>query len=102
MPSLVITAGADGDTLVPAPNAYNHIRVIGLDFTGSADGMTMGLKSNTTTIWNTLKNIVLNVDRNRTIDCAPGEALKLAASGGTVTGSIEYIVLGRPPITLTS
>lgn len=102
MPSLRVS-NVDGDTLVAAPSAYQFIRVIGLDLTTPTQTV-MGLKSNTTQIWDTNAannttggGLVLNTDANRTIDCLPGQALKLSSSGGgTIKGSIEYVVKGRP------
>lgn len=103
MPSLAI-ANINGDTLVAAPSTGQLIRVIGLDLTCSTDNTIMGLKSNAATIWSTGAanktgggGIALNVDRERTIDCVPGDPLKLYVStGGTVYGSIEYVILGKP------
>lgn len=109
MPSLKVS-NVDGDELVAAPSAYQFIRVIGLDLTASGDADAVSLKSNTTEIWNTYAmnksdggGISMNVDPNRTIDCLPGQALKLgvgAGGGVTIKGSIEYVVKGRPDTAL--
>lgn len=109
MPSLKIS-NVDGDTLVAAPSAYQFIRVIGLDLTASGDADNVSLKSDTTVIWDTYAmnrsdggGIALNIDPNRTIDCAPGKALKLAVGAGggvTIKGSIEYVIKGRPDTAL--
>lgn len=107
MPSLHVS-NVDGDTLVAAPSSMQFIRVIGGDLTASAQSV-VSLKSDTTVIWdtyamddpNSLGGIALNVARDRTIDCAPGKALKLGVSTmATVKGSLEYIVLGLPDPTL--
>lgn len=103
MPSLAVS-NVDGDILVAAPSAYQFIRVIGLDLTASGDTDLLSLKSNNTVIWSTYAcnktdggGIALNIDPNRTYDCAPGEALKLGVTGGTtIKGSIEFVIKGRP------
>lgn len=107
MPSLAISA-VDGATLVAAPSAFQFIRVIGLDLTASADADNVSLKSDSTVIWETYAmnrtdggGIVLNVDPNRTIDCLPGQALKLGVgNGATIKGTIEWVCKGRPDTSL--
>ncbi len=107
MPSLPVSA-TNGDTLVAAPSAYQFIRVIGLDLTASADADAVSLNSDSTVIWSTYAmnrtdggGIVLNVDPNRTIDCLPGQALKISVGTGvTIKGTIEYVVKGRPDTAL--
>lgn len=107
MPSLLIN-NVDGDTLVAAPSAYQFIRVVGLDLTASGDADVVSLASDSTAIWSTYAmnrsdggGIALNIDPNRTIDCAPGKPLKLVVGGGaTVKGTIEYVVKGRPDTAL--
>jgi len=110
MPSILIDTSTDGTTIVAAPDAFNHIRVLGLNLTAD-DAVTVSLKSNSTTIWKTYATnnpttpggIVIPTDPNNTIDCAPGEALKLGLSGAVaVAGTLEYVILGRPPIGLTT
>lgn len=103
MPAIDVN-NVDGDTLWPAPSAYQFIRVIGGDLTSTGDAGEVSLKSNTTIKYRTQamteegRGIALNVDPNRTIDCSPGEALKLGVTGVGVTikGSLEIVVLGRP------
>jgi hypothetical protein len=104
MPNLLVDTNADGHELVPAPGAYQFIRVIGLNLTAAAP-VVVTLKSGSTVIWksyamddaNSLGGIVIPTDENNTIDCAPGQALNLGLSGTVgVAGSIEYVVKGRP------
>jgi hypothetical protein len=106
MPSLVVNSSTDGQQLVAAPGARRFIRVIGLDLTAGSAVAPVSLKSNNTTvIWETQAmggssagGIVLNVDRERTIDCNPNESLNLGLNTSvTVQGTIEYIILGPPP-----
>lgn len=104
MPAIDVN-NVNGDTLWPAPSAYQFIRIIGGDLTSTGDAGEVSLKSNTTIKYRTQamteegRGITLNVDPNRTIDCNPGEALKLGVSAGggiTIKGSLEIVVLGRP------
>ncbi len=103
MPSLPVS-NTDGATLVAAPPRGQFIRVLGLDLTCSTDNTTMSLKSNSTVIWSTDAanktgggGITINVDENRTMDCVPSDPLVLGVGGGgTVKGSIEYVILGLP------
>lgn len=104
MPAIDVN-NVDGDELWPAPSQFQFIRVIGGDLTSTGDAGEVSLKSNTTIKWRTQAmtaeglGITLNVDRERTIDCNPGEALKLGVSAGggvTIKGSLQIIVLGRP------
>lgn len=106
MPALFVDTSTDGATLVAAPSAPRcFIRVNGLNLTANG-AVTVSLKSNTTTIWKTYitsdpavkGGIVLPVDGNQTIDCAPGEALNIGLSAAVaVTGTIEYVIYGPPP-----
>jgi hypothetical protein len=99
MPVAVLTAAADGAKVVDAPNAYQFIRVIGGKLTLSGAG-TVSLKSDTTVIWNDISPAPIPTDLNNTIDCANGKQLNVAASAGTVTGWVEYVVQGRPDTAL--
>lgn len=104
MPSLAVD-NVDGATLVVAPNAYQFIRIIGIDLTASADADVVSLKSGSTVKWSTYAMnrsdgggiVPSNIGPQTPIDLNNGEALVLGVGGGaTVKGSIEWIVKGRP------
>lgn len=104
MPTILIDGQADGAVLQAAPGKGMFIRVSGLDLTAASQGV-IALKSGTTEIWSTeamnnstgVGGIVVNVDRERTLDCAPGQALVFGnPSGITVKGSVQVEVFGNP------
>ena len=104
MPSILIEGQADGAILYPAPGKAMFIRVTGLDMTSAGQGFVT-LKSGTTEIWSTASmdnasqagGIVLNVNKERTLDCAPGQALVFGnPSGITVKGSVQIEIFGNP------
>ena len=103
MPWQKLDAVSDGTTLVAAPPTGQFIRVIGLNFSSPSAIVTVTLKSNSTVIWET-KNMGASpfgervpTDPNNTIDCVPGDPLVLGASGGAVSGGLEYVIYGKPP-----
>jgi hypothetical protein len=105
MPVLQISVAATGDQpLLAAPGPRQFIRILGGEISSVTAQATSSLKSGaSTTIWksaglNTVNsNVVLNVDRERTLDCNPGEALNMNNSGaGQVTGTLEYVIYGAP------
>src|SRR5271154_4786167 len=105
MPTVPFSTSSDSSQLVAAPGKGQFIRVIGGDFSSSAAASTVSLKSGSTVIWESAAlagssggRIALNVDKERTIDCAPGTALNLGTSSTTITGSVEYVVMGTPLI----
>lgn len=100
MPNVTFTGQADGATLVAAPAAKCFIRVLGGELSSAAAINLVTLKSASTVKWQTERmkatpfSADIVVDPQRTIDCAPGEALTLGASSGSVTGNLEYVILG--------
>lgn len=108
MPNVTFDAQADGATLVAAPATGCIIRVLGGELSTPSAIVTVTLKSDTTVIWETKKlgatpfAVEFNVDKERTVDCAPGKALKLGASAGAVSGQLEYVVLGLENQQLTA
>jgi hypothetical protein len=100
MPVVTFTGKADGDTLIAAPAAGCRIRILGGELSSAAAINLVSLKSNTTVIWQTERmkatpfSADLNVDGARDLFTAPGQALVLGASGGTVSGNIDYTVIG--------
>jgi hypothetical protein len=104
MPSVVVNTSTDGADLVPAPPAGQFIRVVGGELSAVSAQSLVTLKSNTTVIWRTVglnaanSHVEFNVDSNRTIDCTPGEALKIGlAAAANVSGTLEYVIYGKPP-----
>lgn len=108
MPSLAVS-NVDGDTLITAPNAYQFLRIIGVDLTASADADVVSLKSGSTVKWSTYAMnrtdgggiVPSNISPQSPIDLNNGQALVLGVGGGaTVKGSIQYVVKGRPDTNL--
>jgi hypothetical protein len=104
MPSILIDGQADGAVLYAAPGKGMFIRVSGIDLTAASQGI-VSLKSGTTEIWATqamnnvtgVGGIVIPVDKERTLDCAPGQPLVLGnPSGVTLKGSLQVEVFGNP------
>jgi hypothetical protein len=100
MPTQTFDGQADGATLIAAPAAGCFIRVLGGELSSPSAIVTVSLKSDTTVIWETKVMgatpfaASMNVDKERTVDCAPGQALKLGASAGAVSGQLEYVIYG--------
>lgn len=108
MPSIAVD-NVDGATLIAAPNAYQFIRIIGVDLTASADADVVSLKSGSTVKWSTYAMnrddgggiVPSNIRPEAPVDMNNGEALVLGVGGGaTVKGSIQYVVKGRPDTAL--
>lgn len=104
MPNVTFSGQADGATLIAAPAAGCFIRVLGGELSSAAAIVTATLKSDTTVIWET-KGMgatpfaaVIPTDKQRTIDCEPGKALKLGLSGGAASGNLQYVIYGRQQV----
>lgn len=106
MPRVIVNISATGDQqLVAAPPQGQFIRVLGGELSAVAAQSLVLLKSGANTaIWRTVglntanSNVQIAVDSQNTIDCTPGEALNINnAASGNVSGSLEYVILGRPP-----
>lgn len=100
MPTVTFTGQADGATLVAAPAAGCFIRVTGGELSSAAAINLVSLKSDSTVIWQTENmkatpfGAAILIDKERTVDAAPGAALKLGASSGSVTGNLQYEIYG--------
>lgn len=104
MPTVAVD-NVNGATLITAPNAFQFIRLIGIDLTASEDADVVSLKSASTVKWSTYAMnrsdgggiVPANVGPQTPIDLNNGEALVLGVgTGATIKGSIEFIVKGRP------
>lgn len=101
MPMLTFANKTDGQELVAAPAAGLFIRVIGGELSNEIAVPLVSLKSGSTVIWQSEKmnatpfSVEINVHPERTIDCAPGQALNIGASAAAVSGNLEYLILGR-------
>jgi hypothetical protein len=99
MPAVVISNAGDGAKVFNAPSGYQFTRVIGGELSPVADSV-LSLKSGSDVIWTAAVKagtpISVNVDPNRTIDCAPGKQLNIGSSSGNVNGTLELVVKGLP------
>jgi hypothetical protein len=101
MPTIPVNTSTNDTILVPAPQPNQFIRVLGFDLTASS-AVNISLKSGSTVIYGPTYatnvaggGLVLNIDPNRDLDCAPGQPLKIGLSASaTVGGSLTYVIKG--------